>query len=169
MLPAAPLARPMPTRSAEVAHGTGTGDGAADDGAADEGGAAGAGDAGADEEDPAGLGARGGLVVFSCALSGCVATRVGTVVSQAAASRAERAMTAAAIAARPERGGGLIGVSFLVCATRMWLVTDRTLVGPGRLFFGGPYWPPLPGWTVWTARMRTAFDLAEQAGAVSGM
>ena len=116
MLPAAPLAWPMPTRSAEVAHGTGTGDGA-DVGAADEGAAAGAGDAGAGDEDPAGLGARGGLVVFSCALSGCVATRVGTVVPQAAASRADRAMTVAAIAARPELGTGLIGVSFLVCTT----------------------------------------------------
>lgn len=168
MLPAAPLALPMRTRSAGVAHGTGTGDGAADVGAAD-GGAAGAGDAGADGEDAGGLGAGGGLVVFSRALSGFVATRVGTVVPQAAASRAERATTAAAIEARPERGGCLIGVSFLVCATWMWLVTDRTLVGPGRLFFGRPYWPPLPGWTVWTARMRTAFDLAEQAGAVSGM
>jgi len=97
-----------------------------------------------------------------------VATRVGTVAPQAAASRAERATTAAAIAARPERGSCLIGVSFLVCATGMWLVTNRTLVGPGRLFFGRAYWPPLPGWTVCTARMRTVFDLAEQAGAVSG-
>lgn len=164
MLPAAPLAWPMVTRSAEVGHCPSTG-GGAEDGLVDADGLGGA-DGGtvgvADAVGRAGLVAAGGAVVCSAAVLGWVAARV--VPLQAAASRAVKAMAAAVHAGRPERGSCLIDVGFPSRVPPDVAVTDRTPVGHCRLCpsasgtAGQRYELPEPGTTTLTLRMLTGFE-----------